>query len=65
MNTEWGDADYDGTYPFGTSVVDTGTGGDQLHSVYGVTWSGYLNNKSKQIYMIKLPAEGSIEIIKD
>ena len=40
MNTEWGDADYDGTYPFGTSVVDTGTGGDQLHSVYGVTWSG-------------------------
>ena len=25
----------------------------------------YLSNKSKQIYMIKLPAEGSIEIIKD
>ena len=25
----------------------------------------YLNNKSKQVYMIKLPTEGSIEIIKD
>jgi hypothetical protein len=25
----------------------------------------YLNNKSKQVYMIKLPKEGSIEIIKD
>lgn len=25
----------------------------------------YLDNKSKQVYMIKLPAEGSIEIIKD
>lgn len=25
----------------------------------------YLNNKTRQIYMIKLPSEGSIEIIKD
>ncbi len=25
----------------------------------------YLNNKSKQVYLIKLPKEGSIEIIKD
>jgi hypothetical protein len=25
----------------------------------------YLSNKSKQVYMIKLPKEGSIEIIKD
>ena len=25
----------------------------------------YLSNKSKQVYMIKLPTEGSIEIIKD
>ncbi len=25
----------------------------------------YLNNKSKQVYMIKLPTEGSIDIIED
>ncbi len=35
--TQWGDSDYANTYPEGSSFADTGSGSDQLHTVYGQT----------------------------
>jgi len=33
-STQWGDADYANTYPYGSSLGDTGSGSWQSHTVY-------------------------------
>jgi spore coat protein U-like protein len=33
--TQWGDADYANTFPYGSSFTDTGNGATQPHTVYG------------------------------
>ena len=40
INTEWGDSDYDNTYPGGASLAGTGSNGPDPHPVYGFIPSG-------------------------
>jgi spore coat protein U-like protein len=35
-SAQWGDVDYNASYPYGKSLADTGNGADQAHTVYGV-----------------------------
>ena len=35
-SNEWGDSDFSNTFPYGSSIADTGTGVAQAHTVYGV-----------------------------
>ncbi len=35
LSTLWGDSDFENTFPWGSSLADTGTGAPQSHSVYG------------------------------
>lgn len=42
MTTQWGDADFVGSYPLGSSKADIGTGYVQTHTVYATLLGGAL-----------------------